>query len=156
MRYDEIICNRCGKNISVEFFDLGGNCACCGDDLCAECAGGWNEYGECKRCQEHKAHKSKTTEENDGGKGMSKLAELQATYAQYEVALRSVKSMEPREYRAEYGDKGQYVSFRGGNDVEIVCGNFGIIFIPSKLISGLAKVLADLVDDGAASAEGGD
>jgi hypothetical protein len=28
----------------------GGNCGECGDNLCAECAGKWSEYGECDRC----------------------------------------------------------------------------------------------------------
>jgi hypothetical protein len=30
---------------------VGGNCTCCGDDLCAECAGDWNDDGdECMQC----------------------------------------------------------------------------------------------------------
>jgi hypothetical protein len=28
----------------------GGNCSDCGDDLCAECGGGWNEEGKCLEC----------------------------------------------------------------------------------------------------------
>jgi hypothetical protein len=30
---------------------VGGNCTYCGDNLCAECAGEWDEDGECQRCQ---------------------------------------------------------------------------------------------------------
>jgi DNA-directed RNA polymerase subunit RPC12/RpoP len=50
-----IICDRCGREMNDrwENDDIagdGGNCTNCGDNLCAECAGKWNEYGECERC----------------------------------------------------------------------------------------------------------
>jgi hypothetical protein len=48
----DMFCDRCGKDISEEFYDLGGNCTYCGDNLCAECAGEWNDYGECEKCQQ--------------------------------------------------------------------------------------------------------
>jgi hypothetical protein len=31
---------------------FGGNCVECGDNLCAEFAGKWGEYGECQACDE--------------------------------------------------------------------------------------------------------
>jgi hypothetical protein len=47
-----IICDRCGKDITMEFYKNGGNCTYCGEDLCADCAAGWNEFGECRKCSE--------------------------------------------------------------------------------------------------------
>jgi hypothetical protein len=44
-------CDRCGKEITEEYYDGGGNCTCCGDNLCKECAGKWGEYGECEMCR---------------------------------------------------------------------------------------------------------
>jgi hypothetical protein len=52
-----MFCDRCGKDISAEFYDLGGNCAYCGDNLCAECAGEWSDYGECEKCQQSTGEK---------------------------------------------------------------------------------------------------
>lgn len=45
-------CDHCGKDITHEFYDLGGNCTECGDDLCKDCAVSWDEDGRCKSCQE--------------------------------------------------------------------------------------------------------
>lgn len=44
------ICNRCGRPMDRSEWDKGGNCTCCGDDLCPACSGGFNEDGECYRC----------------------------------------------------------------------------------------------------------
>ena len=33
-----MICDRCEKNIGHEFYNSGGHCSECGDNLCAECA----------------------------------------------------------------------------------------------------------------------
>ena len=46
-----IKCDRCGKDITHEINDKGGNCAYCWDNLCAACAGEWDGYGECEKCQ---------------------------------------------------------------------------------------------------------
>jgi hypothetical protein len=51
-----ITCDRCGKVMDdhweIEGMNgVGGNCSCCGDDLCAECAGEWDKDGECQKCQ---------------------------------------------------------------------------------------------------------
>jgi len=47
-----ITCDRCGKDISTEICRTGGNCCKCGDNLCTECAGKWNEHGECEKCNQ--------------------------------------------------------------------------------------------------------
>jgi hypothetical protein len=51
-----LTCDRCGKVMDdhweIEGMNgVGGNCSCCNDDLCAECAGGWDDDGECQKCQ---------------------------------------------------------------------------------------------------------
>jgi len=33
-----MICDRCEKNIGHEFYNSGGHCSECGENLCAECA----------------------------------------------------------------------------------------------------------------------
>lgn len=58
-----ITCDRCGKEITDEFYDLGGNCTECGDNLCKACAGEWDEDGCCQACQE-KDKKMKKGETN--------------------------------------------------------------------------------------------
>ena len=45
-----IKCDRCGKDITHEINDEGGNCNDCGDNLCADCAGEWDEWGHCGKC----------------------------------------------------------------------------------------------------------
>ncbi|MDR1218979.1 MAG: hypothetical protein LBK73_05145 [Treponema sp.] len=50
-------CDRCGRVTDGRWEvegapGVGGCCACCGDDLCAECAGEWSEGGECQACDE--------------------------------------------------------------------------------------------------------
>jgi hypothetical protein len=50
-----IRCDRCKKDITKEFYDLGGNCTECGDDLCESCAGTWDEEGRCESCQKQEA-----------------------------------------------------------------------------------------------------
>jgi single-strand DNA-binding protein len=52
VRDPEITCDRCGKDISIEFYEEGGNCTACGDNLCKECAGDWDEDGQCRACHE--------------------------------------------------------------------------------------------------------
>lgn len=42
-------CDRCHKEIQED--SNWGNCTNCGDDLCPECSGGFDEYGYCKLCQ---------------------------------------------------------------------------------------------------------
>ncbi|MDR0556700.1 MAG: hypothetical protein LBG43_02350 [Treponema sp.] len=42
--------DRCGKDIAREFYGEGGNCARCGDNLCAARAGKWIGGGECEKC----------------------------------------------------------------------------------------------------------
>lgn len=54
-----ILCDRCGKDIHLEFRALAGNCTSCGDNLCTACAGAWNEYGECAKCQEKNREEEK-------------------------------------------------------------------------------------------------
>lgn len=49
-------CDRCGQVMNDRWEiegmpGFGGNCAYCGDDLCAKCAGSWAEDGECQKCQ---------------------------------------------------------------------------------------------------------
>ena len=49
-------CDRCGRDIYHSwYFGTGeveaGNCTQCNDNLCAECAGSWDEDGRCKECQ---------------------------------------------------------------------------------------------------------
>jgi hypothetical protein len=51
-----ITCDRCGREMNGRWEIEGmpgvsGSCSYCGDNLCAECAGEWNEYGECRECQ---------------------------------------------------------------------------------------------------------
>jgi hypothetical protein len=58
----KITCDRCGKEWDG-IHDNGGNCTCCGDDLCAECAGEWNEDGECRKCQNDRKYKRMTLQE---------------------------------------------------------------------------------------------
>jgi hypothetical protein len=52
----DIVCDRCGREMRGWKINgvagVGGNCTCCGDDLCAACAVNWSEYGECEKCQE--------------------------------------------------------------------------------------------------------
>ena len=50
-----IICDRCGQEMNDRWKiegmpGDGGNCAECGDNLCAECGGKWGENGECELC----------------------------------------------------------------------------------------------------------
>lgn len=42
-------CDRCGKLIESAGTDWG-NCTACGCNLCAECAGGFDEEGQCAAC----------------------------------------------------------------------------------------------------------
>ena len=49
-------CDRCGKEIYHSWYFgtrevEAGNCTRCGDNLCAECAGSWDEDGRCEKCQ---------------------------------------------------------------------------------------------------------
>jgi hypothetical protein len=55
----EHICDRCGKEYNG-LYDNGGNCTCCGDNLCEKCAGKWTEDGGCERCA---PYADKTVEE---------------------------------------------------------------------------------------------
>lgn len=41
-------CDRCHRPIDPA--SNWGNCLSCGDDLCADCAGGFDEHGQCKLC----------------------------------------------------------------------------------------------------------
>jgi hypothetical protein len=47
----DILCDRCGNN--ADFYGKGGRCHECGDELCIDCAGSWNEidgFDLCDRC----------------------------------------------------------------------------------------------------------
>lgn len=46
-----MVCDRCGDEIDCN--SAWGNCPVCGDNLCAKCAGTWDENGDCERCQAH-------------------------------------------------------------------------------------------------------
>lgn len=53
-----IKCDRCGKNITNDWYGItgkvAGNCTKCGDNLCNDCVGFFNEEGECFDCQQIK------------------------------------------------------------------------------------------------------
>jgi hypothetical protein len=53
-----ILCDRCRKPIadSVDWDKGAGNCTLCGDDLCASCAGGFDEDGYCSLCHQDAIH----------------------------------------------------------------------------------------------------
>lgn len=41
-------CDRCGDEIDKTL--NWGVCECCGEDLCENCAGSFNDDGECEKC----------------------------------------------------------------------------------------------------------
>ena len=53
-----IICDRCGREC-VEG-TAWGNCTECGDDICAACSAGFDEYGVCGECAEKEAKEAGT------------------------------------------------------------------------------------------------
>lgn len=51
-----LTCDRCGKDIEHDWYYgegpvCAGNCTECGDNLCKDCAGSWDEDGRCQACQ---------------------------------------------------------------------------------------------------------
>jgi hypothetical protein len=62
----DIICDRCGREMRsweiVGIDGVGGHCTCCGDNLCAVCAGKWSEDGQCEKCK-NEAYENMTLEE---------------------------------------------------------------------------------------------
>jgi len=48
---DQILkCDRCGDIINDRTDENWGNCTECGDDICGQCSGGFNDDGICAKC----------------------------------------------------------------------------------------------------------
>ena len=45
-----MICDRCEKDITHEYYSMGGNCPECGNNLCYYCAGGWKRISDTTVC----------------------------------------------------------------------------------------------------------
>jgi hypothetical protein len=58
----KIYCDRCGKIMNTRWMvegvpGFGGNCARCGDDLCAKCAVKWTDNACCEKCASKLIHR---------------------------------------------------------------------------------------------------
>jgi hypothetical protein len=101
-----ILCDRCRCELTGEngaWYDGCGNCTNCGDDLCADCAQGFDADGYCKLCHEEAAH-GKHVDDTSSVTPEIQLARMRAHYNALSLlvseTITMVKDLEQEKLRA--------------------------------------------------------